>query len=166
MLSFWKQIGLKNFIFYIYQLSQRLYYLNICFWILAFFSKFSYQYNSQIHLLFTKDKRVSKLILNYQDPLEEEMATCSSILPGKFHGQGSLAALQKIGHNWACTHCNVINTQLSDNYCMNNVLVRMYIYIHDYTKICVYIIYISEQFIFTVVESTLVANWDRTQFSN
>ena len=86
MRSFWKQIGHKNFIFYIYQLSQRLSYLEICFWILAFFSKLSYQYYSQIHLLFTKEKRVSKLILNYQDPLEEEMATCYSILPGKFHG--------------------------------------------------------------------------------
>ena len=29
--------------------------------------------------------------LGQEDPLEEEMATHSSILPGKFHGQRSLA---------------------------------------------------------------------------
>ena len=29
--------------------------------------------------------------LGWEDPLVEEMATCSSILAGKFHGQRSLA---------------------------------------------------------------------------
>ena len=30
-------------------------------------------------------------ILGKEDPLEKGMATCSSILPGEFHGQRSLA---------------------------------------------------------------------------
>ena len=30
-------------------------------------------------------------ILGQEDPLEKGMATCSGILPGKFHGQRSLA---------------------------------------------------------------------------
>ena len=29
--------------------------------------------------------------LGWEDPLEEEMATPSSVLPGEFHGQRSLA---------------------------------------------------------------------------
>ena len=36
--------------------------------------------------------------LGQEDPLEKEMATHSSLLPGKFHGQGSL-----IGYSpWGC----------------------------------------------------------------
>ena len=31
--------------------------------------------------------------LGREDPLEQEMATHSSILPGKFHGQRSLVAM-------------------------------------------------------------------------
>ena len=35
--------------------------------------------------------------LGWQDPLEKEMATHSSILAGKSHGQRSLGGLQSIG---------------------------------------------------------------------
>ena len=35
--------------------------------------------------------------LGREDPLEEEMATCSSILVGKSSGERSLAALQSMG---------------------------------------------------------------------
>ena len=42
--------------------------------------------------------------LGWEDPLEEEMATHSSILPGKYHGQRNLAGYQsmvsqRIGHD-------------------------------------------------------------------
>ena len=36
--------------------------------------------------------------LGWEDPLEEEMATCSSILAGKFHGQRSLVGYRPWGH--------------------------------------------------------------------
>ena len=36
--------------------------------------------------------------LGQEDPLEEEMATHSSILPGKSHGQRSLAGYSPRGH--------------------------------------------------------------------
>ena len=36
--------------------------------------------------------------LGQKDPLEEKMATCSSILPGKSHGQRSLAGYSRWGH--------------------------------------------------------------------
>ena len=36
--------------------------------------------------------------LGQEDPLEEEMATNSSILDGKFHGQRSLAVCNPWGH--------------------------------------------------------------------
>ena len=44
--------------------------------------------------------------LGWQDPLEKEMATHSSILAGKSHGQRSLGGLQSMGsqrvrHDWA-----------------------------------------------------------------
>ena len=42
------------------------------------------------------------LPLGWEDPLEKEMATHSSILPGKSHGQRSLAdymELQRVGHD-------------------------------------------------------------------
>ena len=35
--------------------------------------------------------------LGREDPLEEEMATCSSILPGEFHGQRSLVGYSSWG---------------------------------------------------------------------
>ena len=43
--------------------------------------------------------------LGREDPLEKEVATHSSSLPGEFHGQGSLAGrspwgLKRVGHNW------------------------------------------------------------------
>ena len=34
--------------------------------------------------------------LGEEDPLEKEMATCSSILAGKFHGQRSLAIMKTV----------------------------------------------------------------------
>ena len=34
--------------------------------------------------------------MGWEDPLEKEMATHSSILPGKSHGQRSLAGLQSV----------------------------------------------------------------------
>ena len=37
--------------------------------------------------------------LGWEDPLEKEMATCSSILAGKFHGQRSLVGYSPWGHN-------------------------------------------------------------------
>ena len=37
------------------------------------------------------DRRDADWILGREDPLEEEMATHSNILPEKFHGQRSLA---------------------------------------------------------------------------
>ena len=37
--------------------------------------------------------------LGQEDPLEEEMATHSSILPGKSHGQGSLAGYSPRGRS-------------------------------------------------------------------
>ena len=43
------------------------------------------------------------LPLGWEDPLEKKMATHSSILPGKSHGQRSLAdymELQRVGHDW------------------------------------------------------------------
>ena len=36
--------------------------------------------------------------LGQEDPLEKEMATHSSILPGKFHGQRSLEGYSPWGH--------------------------------------------------------------------
>ena len=36
--------------------------------------------------------------LGQEDPLEKEMATHSSILPGKLHGQRSLAGYSAWGH--------------------------------------------------------------------
>ena len=36
--------------------------------------------------------------LGWEDPLKEEMATHSSILPGEFHGQRSLAGYSPWGH--------------------------------------------------------------------
>ena len=43
--------------------------------------------------------------LGWEDPLEKEVATHFSTLPGKFHGQepGRLQSMgsQKVGHNWA-----------------------------------------------------------------
>ena len=47
--------------------------------------------------------------LGQEDPLEKEMATHSSILAGKFHGQkepGGLQSmgLQRVGCSWAHTH--------------------------------------------------------------
>ena len=36
--------------------------------------------------------------LSWEDPLEEEMATQSSMLAGKSHGQGSLAGYSPQGH--------------------------------------------------------------------
>ena len=36
--------------------------------------------------------------LGQEDPLQEEMATHSSILPGKFHGQTSLVCCSQWGH--------------------------------------------------------------------
>ena len=36
--------------------------------------------------------------LGWEDPLEEEMATHSSILPGKSHGEKSLAGYSPWGH--------------------------------------------------------------------
>ena len=39
--------------------------------------------------------------LDWEDPLEKGMATCSSILAGEFHGQKSLMRLQRVGQDWA-----------------------------------------------------------------
>ena len=36
--------------------------------------------------------------LGQEDPLEKEMATHSSILPGRFHGQRSLVGYSPWGH--------------------------------------------------------------------
>ena len=36
--------------------------------------------------------------LSWEDPLEKEMATHSSILPGEFHGQRSLVGYSSRGH--------------------------------------------------------------------
>ena len=36
--------------------------------------------------------------LGWEDPLEEEMATCSSILAGKFHGQTTTAGYSPWSH--------------------------------------------------------------------
>ena len=38
------------------------------------------------------------LILGLEDPLEKEMTTHSSILPGKSHGQRSLVRYSLLGH--------------------------------------------------------------------
>ena len=43
--------------------------------------------------------------LGWEDPLEKGMATCSSFLPGEFHGQRRLVRLQSMGlkrvrHDW------------------------------------------------------------------
>ena len=49
-----------------------------------------------------------------EDPLEKEMATHSSILPGESHGQSDLVSYspqsRRVGHDWsdlACTHENI-----------------------------------------------------------
>ena len=63
--------------------------------------------------------------LGWEDPLEEEMATCSSILAGESHGQRSLEGyssqgpkeLDRIEH--ACTHtlgCGLCVNQESANH--------------------------------------------------
>ena len=40
--------------------------------------------------------------LGWEDPLEQEMATCSSILlPGKFHGERSKANYSSWGCRWS-----------------------------------------------------------------
>ena len=44
------------------------------------------------------DTRDVCLILGWEDPLESKMATHSSILAGKFHGQRSLAGYSPWGH--------------------------------------------------------------------
>ena len=41
--------------------------------------------------------------LDWDDPLEEEMATCSSVLPEEFHGQRNLAGYS----TWVCKELDV-----------------------------------------------------------
>ena len=56
------------------------------------------------------DARDVNSIPSWKDPLEEGMSTCSSILPGKFHGQRTLtnnspgATKSQTEHVCACTH--------------------------------------------------------------
>ena len=49
--------------------------------------------------------------LGWEDPLENEMATHSSILGWKFYGQRSLAGYNpwghRVRHDWACMHANI-----------------------------------------------------------
>ena len=50
--------------------------------------------------------------LSWEDPLEKEMATHSSILPGKSHGQRSLVGYRagdhkaSVGHDWVTEHAD------------------------------------------------------------
>ena len=47
------------------------------------------------------DVRVVALIPEAEDPLEEDMATHSTILPGECHGQNSLVGHgQRVTQNW------------------------------------------------------------------
>ena len=55
------------------------------------------------------DIRDTGSILGVEDPLEKEMATHSVFLPGKFHGQRSLAGYRpqvckRAGHNLGTKH--------------------------------------------------------------
>ena len=56
--------------------------------------------------------------LDWEDPLEEEMATHSSILAWRIpwteeSGKLQSMGLQRVGHDWACTHCmNCIKKQI------------------------------------------------------
>ena len=58
--------------------------------------------------------------LGQEDPLEEEMATNSSILDGKFHGQRSLAVCNPWGHKESnttgCVHIHIYNNEFSNLY--------------------------------------------------
>ena len=48
--------------------------------------------------------------LGGEEPLEQEMATCSSILPGKFHGQRSLVGYSPWGRKESDTTEHTHNT--------------------------------------------------------
>ena len=47
--------------------------------------------------------------LGWEDTLEKEMATCSSILAWKIPWTEEPMNLQRVGHNWVCTHCPAPN---------------------------------------------------------
>ena len=81
------------------------------------------------------DARDVNSIPSWKDPLEEGMSTCSSILPGKFHGQRTLtnnspgATKSQTEHVCACTHThththifhfgsNVAHIEVHENICM------------------------------------------------
>ena len=64
--------------------------------------------------------------LGQEDPLEEDMATHSSILPGESYGQRSLAASQSIGlrrvryaeaTEYICTHWKLLYNTVSPAWC-------------------------------------------------
>ena len=61
------------------------------------------------------DKTDSSSILGLEDPLGEEIATHSSILPGKFHGQRSLAGYSPRDRNESDTTEQTV-------YCVSNIL--------------------------------------------
>ena len=67
-----------------------------------------------------QDTRVQ--YLGKEDPLEEEMATHSSILPweiplakepGELQSTGSL----RVGHNWVSNHARIVNTVSLKMFC-------------------------------------------------
>ena len=62
-------------------------------------------YNKRPRLLLQESQETQVQSLDQEDPLEEEMATHSSILPGESHGQRSLVGYSprgcRVGHDLA-----------------------------------------------------------------
>ena len=64
--------------------------------------------------------------LGWEDPLEEEMATYSSILAGKSHGQRSLVGYSPLSHKESdMTEQLSTAQQSSKNYCLHSELQQM-----------------------------------------
>ena len=53
--------------------------------------------------------------LGQEDPLEKEMATCSVFLPGKSHGQRSLAGYSPKGHKELATELMLLNCGVGED---------------------------------------------------